>query len=170
VAKSKKAPKTPGVDGVLAPTAPTVPDGPEDGSESSCPDVRDMIPRYDDHPVNSDNQKELFLAQLEKIAELGQKYNFDFNCSTLADHVGLIIQLSNKIKCGLSNPDDLMTITDIEGVLSKFFTKQYELTMIDAMNELQNIGAEKELISKKKLNTESKVLSSEYLRAIKHLQ
>ena len=86
---------------------------------------------------------------LANIVELVEKHKGNINIQRLGDQIKAFIEYNAQIMEGLSNSENLITMSQIEEMMLKLLKIQKEIDLFTLLDNLQNISAEDEFIGKK---------------------
>jgi hypothetical protein len=104
---------------------------------------------------DNDNEKtSITTEQVNELLNLVLNFcdtkGFNFSGQYLTEHLKVLIDYIDRLKQGLSSPEGILSISQLEEMMLDLFRKQRELNLVEFLSELRNIQGEKAVIEKKK--------------------
>jgi hypothetical protein len=111
------------------------------------------IPEDKDNNLSISMEMEIFL---QKICELSKASGFNFSTDNILEHIKVLMEHSDRLRLGLSDSDNFLTISQIEEITLDLFRRQREINLIALLTEMSQIKGESGVIEKQSNSNQQK--------------
>jgi hypothetical protein len=97
-----------------------------------------------------------FDSFLVEVCELYRQHGSKLNIAAILEHIKASVEYSILFERGTSNPDNFISMDDIERLIVNLGNKRHDIDFNNLLNDMVQLSAEKKIIAKKKLSTPKK--------------